>query len=279
MDLLIQTDTQTYELSKLGVLVKDIKAQSPTFETTRTAINFKNGKLFGGANYSEKKITVTGSYYADDEYADLEMQDKLNSLFATLKPFYISPMLRTSDMYDFERPGEKSGSPLKDVDDNLPYHYRYEVIIDGEIDYEFVGKSGAGLLSTFTVNFVTASLPFGVTLPEDETYTSGSTIPYNGTTAVSQLEWPFYFVLISTEAQETSFTFAIGDDVFSYKSDTVIKQGDVFELKGMSFLLNGLNINDKTNIQYFTFRPNEQIKISTDFKGEIELKNKVAFYV
>lgn len=279
MDLLVETNTQTYVLSNLGVFVKDVKASSPSIDISSTSINFKNGKLFSGATYGEKTITVTGSYYVEDAYADQEMQDKLNFLFARVEPFYISQMFRSGGQYDYERPGENTGSTLDNQQDPLTYHYRYKVLISDNIDYDFQGKSGAGLLTNISLEFKTVDIPYGMTLPEDEILTGARAIPYSGTADVSQLEWPFYFVLMSTQLQGNSFTFKVGDDVFTYTSDVAIKQGDVFELKGTSFLLNGLNVNDRTNIQYFKLRAQQESVIETDFIGEVELKNKIAFYV
>ncbi|GAK31995.1 phage tail protein [Weissella oryzae SG25] len=279
MDLLVETNNQTYVLSNTGVFVKDVKIGAPSIDISSNTINFKNGKLFSGATYSEKKITVSGSYYAENERMDQEMQDKLNFLFARTEPFYISQMFRSGGQYEYERPGQNTGSTLNNQDDPMPYHYRFKVLLSDNIDYDFQGKTGAGLLTNVSFEFKTVDIPFGMGQIENEILTDEGSIPYNGTADVSQLEWPFYFVLTSKQAQGKAFDFTVGTETFTYDGDVSIKAGDIFELRGTSFLLNGLNINDHTNIQYFMFKAQQENIIETNFIGDIELKNKIAFYV
>lgn len=281
MDLLIENDDLTVQLSALGVTVTDVKATNSSIDASREAVSYRNGRIFYGATYSEKKITITGYYYAEDEYDDQAFQDKLNGLLCSVEPYYISRMYLTTPLYSYERPGENKGFEIEKSEEHLPYIYRWRVVVDGNIDYEFQGRSEAGLLYALTINFITSDLPYGMTCPEDLDITSEKFIPYSGTAPCSQLEHPFVIELTSTSNQSSSFDFSLGNKKFTYTSDNPIKKGDVFELKGTSFLLNGLNINDKTNIEYFVLKPNNQaiIAIETTFQGQIKIINKVDFYL
>lgn len=281
MDLLVEKEDLTVQLSEMGLIVRDVKAPLSKMVTTRNDISFKNGKLFYGAVNSEKEITVSASYYADDDYLDLLFQDKLNALLGSQEPFYITRMYSLGDQYSFERPGESTGFDMTNSSRQFSYHYRWRVILSDVISYDFQGKNGKGLLTNVTISFVTSDIPFGISIPEDIDLTGSSFISYLGTADCSQLEWPFYFELTATEDQSNDFELSVNDKTFKYIGDKTIKKDDVFKIKGTSFLLNDLSINDKTNIEYFVLKPSSQNtnKISSDFKGTILLKNKVDFYL
>lgn len=281
MDLLVEKGNLTFQLSNMGVTVTDIQATNAQLESTRESISYRNGKIFYGAVCTEKTISVTGYYYAKDEFDDQLIQDNLNGLFVTNEPFYISRMYSTIPLYSYERPGQDKGFELQKSESQLPYKYHWKVLLSDAVGYSFQGRSNKGLLYQVTFSFITADIPYGMTQPEDIELKSGQYISYSGTADCSQLEYPFVLELTSTQAQGSSFSFAIDEQVFTYTSANAIKEGDVFELKGTSFLLNGLNINDKTNIQFFTLKSNNdnRMLLSTEFKGEILLKNKVEFYL
>lgn len=281
MDLLIEKSDLTLQLSMLGVTVTDVKASNTTVENKRESVNYRNGKIFYGANHTEKKITVKGFYYAENEYEDQVKQDELNGLFGGIEPFFISRMYSTFSLYHYERPGQSKGFNFQKSEEQLPYRYHWKVIIDGDIDYSFQGYSDKGLLYSITINFVTSDTPYGITWPEDIELRNNEYIAYSGTAPCSQLEYPFEIVLISSIDQAKTFSLSLGNQQFTYQGTTIIKKDDVFRLKGSSFLLNELNINDKTNIQYFTLMPNNENRmlVSTDFKGKITMKNKVEFYL
>lgn len=280
MDLLIEKEELTLQLSELDVLVTDVAVSIAKVESTRDSVNFRNGTVFRGAVHTEKSIVVSGYYYAKDEQDDQIKQDSLNGIFGESIPFFISRMFSSTPLYSFERPGEISSLDLDKMYQQTPYKYRWEVILDSDITYSFQGKSEKGLLYQFSIPFVTSDLPYGITRPKDEPLNENY-IRYAGTAPCSQLEHPFILELTATTKQNGNFSFTIGDQEFTYKSDGEINVGDVFALKGFEFLLNGVNINGKTNIQFFTLKPsrNKIIPIKTNFKGEIILKNKVEFYV
>lgn len=280
MDLLIDKGGGSYRLSELGIVVKDVKATGPKLNSTRNNVNFRNGKIYYGSVYEEKNITVTGSYYAVDEYDDQLIQDRINSLIMTSEPFYVSKMYSIQGLYEFERPGETTNPDFTNFANQRAYHYRWRVIASDNVDYDFQGKSGAGLLTNITISLTTADIPYGISQPQDIDLTGQSYLSYKGTAVCSQLEWPFSINMVANSAQGSSFSLTIGNQKFTY-AGAAIKQNDVFELKGDSFLLNGLNINDKTNIQYFSIGPSSTgvIPISSDFKGTIVIKNMVNMYL
>ncbi|WP_208422095.1 phage tail domain-containing protein [Latilactobacillus fragifolii] len=280
MDLLIDKGGGSYRLSELGIVVKDVKATGPKLNPTRNNVNFRNGKIYYGSVYEEKNITVTGSYYAVDEYDDQLIQDRINSLIMTSEPFYVSKMYSVQGLYEFERPGETTNPDFTNFANQRAYHYRWRVIASDNVDYDFQGKSGAGLLTNITISLTTADIPYGISQPQDIDLTGQSYLSYKGTAVCSQLEWPFSINMVANSAQGSGFSLTIGNQQFTY-AGAAIKQNDVFELKGDSFLLNGLNINDKTNIQYFSIGPSSTgvIPISTDFKGTIVIKNMVNMYL
>lgn len=282
MDLQIEKDGQVIRLSDFGVIMTGFVPGSPSVNTSRDDINFKNGKLFNGATHSERKITLSGYYVAENNNADRELQDELNALFASLVPYKITEMIGSGDMYGYERPGQTTGFNYQDGTQSL-YKYGYKVLLDDVISYDFQGKTDGGLLTAVSLSFVTADIPYGITKASNVTLTGKTSILYDGTASISQLDWPFYLQLTASADQGYTFDVVIDGVKFTYTATgkEPIKLGDKFDLKGISFTLNGRNINDQTNIQYFTLRPtaNKQLAFSTTFVGDVVLKNKVDFYV
>lgn len=283
MDLKIISGKSTYLLSKLGVFMTSMEVSSPKINVTSNAISYKNGNVFEGATHSEKSIEVKGYYYAKDELDDLNIRDKLNSIFGSLTPYRIVQMLGSGEQYSFERPGEKSGDLLSNVGSDKEYKYGFNVLMPDSIDYEFQGKSTNGLLSSVSFSFVTSGLPYGSTVATNIDLTNKTVIPYDGTATVSQFDWPFYLEMVSTVSQGYTFDVVIDGIKFTYtaKGKININVGDVFIIRGYSTTLNGNNVNDQTNIEYFKFRPtdNKALPYSTTFKGNVTLKNKIDFYI
>lgn len=282
MDLYIEKDGLKTRMSSLGVLVQDIQVSNAAVESNRKRINGKNGNLFMGATHTEKKISVVGKYYVSDELQDELMKDRLNGIFADTEPYFITRMYSTGTIYEFERPGQKLGFDLLKPDKQRKYHYRYKVLLDGEIDYSFQGFSDAGLLYEISFTLVTADVPFGMTEPDTiELSGEGGFIEYKGTAPCIQLEWPWAVQVIANSSPGTKFTVTIGDRTLSYEGKKSIVSGDIFLLEGSSFTLNGLNINDQTNFEYFVLEPSERgfISYSTSMNSaSIQLLNKVDFY-
>lgn len=282
MDLYIEKDGLKTRMSSLGILVQDVKVSNATVESNRKRINGKNGHLFMGATHVEKKISVAGKYYVPDELQDELMKDRLNGIFADTNPYFITRMYSTGTIYGFERPGQKQGFDLFKSENQRKYHYRYKVLLDGEIDYSFMGYSSCGLLYEVSFTFVTADIPFGMTEPDTiDLSGKGGFIEYKGTATCSQLEWPWGVQVIANSSPGIAFTVTIGNRTFRYEGNKSITPGDVFLLEGSSFTLNGLNINDQTNLEYFILEPSEQgfIPYSTSMiSASIKLLNKVDFY-
>lgn len=278
MDCLVEKDGVKTELSSMNFLVTDFKDSSPSVKASRKEINSRSGFVFNGATHSQKNIGITGKFVADSAYEMEEMKDDLNALFSNDEPFYITKMLPVGDLYEFELPGQTEGFELLGMPTE-PYKYRYKVLVENEIDYSFVGKSNAGFLTEFSISLKTAELPFGETLPKDEVITK-SFINYRGTAKCSQLEWPWIVKLTSTETQPGKFVFTIGDRTFESFSPTPLASGDIFLIKGIETLKNGSNFNDSTNYEHFILNPStsKRVPVSTNFKGKIELLNKVELY-
>ncbi|HFZ4647362.1 TPA: phage tail protein, partial [Enterococcus faecalis] len=82
MDLKIEKENLSTRMSSLGVLVIDINSTNSIVEINTKKIDGTNRSLFLGATHSEKKITVSGYYYVENELQDEYMKDKLNGTFA-----------------------------------------------------------------------------------------------------------------------------------------------------------------------------------------------------
>lgn len=280
MDYLIETNTEKIRLSSLGILVTDYKENGIETEVNQNSISGRNGYVLTKGKFTKKEITVTGIYYKKNQYEDDRMRDRLNGLFSILDPFYITKMYPAeSDLYNYENPGETAKFDLLNVK-HFPYFYRHKVLLSEPISFEFQGMSKLGILTKCTFNFKTAESPFGMTIPLDENLTGKNTIAYKGTAPCSQLEWPFQIKIEVTADWGNILNFTIGKRTLTYKGDNKLKKGDIISLNGFSNTLNGININDKTNCEYFILEPNfkEVIDYHCDIASNIYILNKIEFY-
>lgn len=277
MDLLIEQDRVETKLSSFGLFSIDVKDTSPTVTKDRRSVKHRNGYLPSKLIFNEKQINVSAYFYARNQYEFEEKKDDLNRLLMSPEAYFITKMIPTKTAYGFELPGQTSSKDLLKLD-TTAYKYRYQVTASSPIAFEFRGLSGKGLLYQVSIAFETDAYPFGMTKPKNETVTGGF-IRYDGTTDCSQLEWPWYLKMTG-HSGSSNFYVTVGKRRFDYKH-ALINATDTFLLKGTETTLNGLNVNDKTNYEHFVLTPeqNKQVPFSTDFKGKIELINKVEFYV
>lgn len=279
MDLLIDNQGVKTKLSELGLFLIDFNDDSISIDRERNTIKNRSGFKPSQNVFREKIIEVGAKLLVSDLYALEERKDSLNALLATKNSYYVTKLLPIKNsLYDFETPGQKTGFDLLKIQ-TKEYKYRYQVFLSNQISYDFIGKTDEGLLYDVSFSLVTDSLPFGQTKPVNEVLT-GNLINYAGTADCSQLEYPFFFRLTATEASIGQFYFSVGNQRFEYKNALDIKVNDTFLLKGFENTLNSSNINSKTNYQHFILQatPTKKLSFSTNFKGKVELMNKVELY-
>ena len=278
MDALITKDGVETRLSSIGLLVTDFQDSSPSVTTNKREVTNRSGYIFSGAVHKEKRIVVSGTFVVPNAYALEEKKDEINGLISNDEPFYITKLLPTASLDDFELPGQKTSELNLLTIPHHAYKYRYKIIVENELSYTFVGFSAAGIRMKFSFEGKTAELPFGETIPK--TVLVSTSIDYAGTAKCSQLEWPWIVKLTANQSQDGSFFLKIGDRTFTYQTQTALENGDILLLKGVEVTLNGLNVNDKTNYEHFILVPanTNKIGIQTNFKGTIQLLNFVELY-
>lgn len=279
MDLLITHANAETKLSQLGIYNIKIADSTPSVEVDRRTVKGRNGYIHDGITLRQKVIKVTGRLAVASLSAFMEKQDELAGWLYDDEPYFVTKMHPVQDdLYGFELPGAKKGDLNLLEIPHTAWKYRYKVHIGNEIDYSFIGKSAAGLKYNISFELVTAELPFGETAPRDIVL-SGGVIPYNGTAALSQLEVP-YVVELTASASQTNFFLEIDGRRWIYNhTSTPIKEGDKLRLSGVEnviykgMALPDLNINIRTNYEYFVIRPNpqKQVRYSTDFRGTIKI--------
>ena len=278
MDALILKDGVETRLSSIGLLVTDFKDSSPSVVANRREVANRSGYIFNGAVHKSKQISVTGTFIVPSAYALEEKKDEINGLVSNDEPFYITKMIPTREIYEYQNPGETTGFDLLEIP-HTKYRYRYKVITENSIQYDFLGNHKGGLLTRFSISLITADIPYGLTEPTDESI--NHYIYYEGTAKCSQLEHPWSIKLVAGENQPGDFSVSIGDKVFTHRSVNEIKKGDTFILKGVETLYNGKNVNARTNYAHFVLTPKNKglNEFSTNFKGSYEILNKVEFYI
>lgn len=279
MDLLIEKDGQSQKLSGLGLYNITVEDSSPAVELSRRTVKGRNGYIFDGLTYTEKKISVTARLSAGSMEDFLNKKDELTRWVLGDDSFYITKLYQNvNNIYDFQTPGQTTGDlNLAQLPHNN-WKYRYNVVGDGQIEFDFIGNSEAGIKYNVSFSFVTAELPYGETIPRDLALSANS-FPYNGTAPLSQLEVPF-IVELTANADNTDFFLEIDGRRFTYRHmETPLRSGQKLLLKGVETAIyqgpttQDLNVNNRTNYEYFVIRPkpNRSINWFTNFKGTVKI--------
>lgn len=277
MDLLIEKDGQARKLSELGLYNIAVDDSSPTVDISTRTVKGRNGRIFDGLTYTEKTIEVKARLTVPTMEAFFDKKDELNRYVLGDDGFYITKMHpERDDLYEFELAGQTTGELNLRAIPHRAWKYRYKVVNNGSVEYEFIGKSSAGLKYNVSFSFVTAELPYGETVPKDITLSTNA-FDYAGTATLSQLEVPF-IVELTANAQQTNFFLEIDGRRFTYNhAQTPIQSGDKLKLKGIETQLftgsTGDNVNNRTNFEYFVIKPkaNKKIPWSSNFKGTIKI--------
>ena len=277
MDLLIEKDGQVRRLSNLGLYNISVDDSSPAVDISTRTVKGRNGRIFDGLTYTEKTIEVKARLTVPTMEAFFDKKDELNRYVLGDDGFYITKMYPESDdLYEFELAGQTTGELNLRAIPHRAWRYRYKVVNNGSVEYEFIGKSSAGLKYNVSFDFVTAELPYGETIPKDITLLSNS-FDYSGTATLSQLEVPF-IVELTANTQQTNFYLEIDGRRFTYNhTETPIQPGNKLMLKGIETQLFtgsiGNNVNNRTNFEYFVIKPKADgiIPVFTNFKGEIRI--------
>lgn len=277
MDLLIEKDGQIRRLSDLGLYNITVDDSSPAVDISTRTVKGRNGRIFDGLTYTEKTIEVKARLTVPTMEDFFDKKDELNRYVLGDDGFYITKMRPTQDhFYGFELPGKTTGELNLRTIPHRVWKYRYKVVNNGSVEYEFIGKSSAGLKYNVSFGFVTAELPYGETIPKNITL-SADTFDYEGTAILSQLEVPFIVELTAND-QQTNFFLIIDGRRFTYQhAETPIRSGQKLLLRGIETVLadgtNETNVNNRTNFEYFVIRPKINGKISwlTNFRGTIKI--------
>lgn len=277
MDLLIEKDGQARRLSELGLYNIAVDDSSPAVDISTRTVKGRNGRIFDSLTYTEKTIEVKARLTVPTMEAFFDKKDELSRYVLGDDGFYITKMHpERDDLYEFELAGQTTGELNLRTIPHRAWKYRYKVVNNGSVEYEFIGKSSAGLKYNVSFGFVTSELPYGETVPKDLTL-STNTFDYAGTATLSQLEVPF-IVELTANAQQTNFFLEIDGRRFLYNHvQTPIQAGDKIKLMGVETRLYtgsiGDNVNNRTNFEYFVIKPkaNKKIPWSSNFKGTIKI--------
>lgn len=277
MDLLIEKDGQARRLSELGLYNIAVDDYSPAVDISTRTVKGRNGRIFDGLTYTEKTIEVKARLTIQTMEAFFDKKDELNRYVLGDDGFYITKMHpERDDLYEFELAGQTTGELNLRTIPHRAWKYRYKVVNNGSVEYEFIGKSSAGLKYNVSFGFVTSELPYGETVPKDITLSTNA-FDYAGTATLSQLEVPFV-VELTANAQQTNFFLEIDGRRFTYNhAQTPIQSGDKLKIKGIETQLftgsTGENVNNRTNFEFFVIKPkaNKKIPWSSNFKGTIKI--------
>ena len=271
MDLLITKGTTSVKLSDYGFYNIDIDDSAPEISLDKRSVSGRNGTVFGGATFTDKKIKATGRVSVATIQDFMAKKDDINGLLLDDEPFYITKMYpNNADFYNYQTPGQTTGDLDLIGQGHTAWHYRWKVTAS-EPAFSFVGNSGQSLKYDFSVVFTTAEMPYGETKAKDITL-SGGNFTYAGTAKLSQLEVPFVVELTSTGGQ-SNFYLEIGKRRFEYTQSGNINSGDVFKITGIGTTKNLVNVNAKTNYGYFVIEPTptKTVTYKTNFNGAIKI--------
>lgn len=275
MDLLITNGTLSAKLSDKGIVTTDFDESTPSLTPNTLSFKGRNGKLNFGGDYTDKKLSYNG-YMQSSNQSDYESKRNwLYQLLGSSTPYYITPIYSDSSQYDFERPGESTGSKLGQLG-GIESNKRYYVTLDDTFAPELAGSVNGKQIYKLSISFVTAVLPFGETKPKTATVTNS--IPYAGTVKASQLEVPFYIQLTAKQTA-SAISLKIGSRTWTYSG--TVASGDVFKIGGVYNLKNTLSVNDNTNLEYFTLDPSAvgTVAVTCSITATIEIHDYKELYL
>lgn len=275
MDLLITNGTLSAKLSDKGIVTTDFDESTPSLTPNTLSFKGRNGKLNFGGDYTDKKLSYNG-YMQSSNQSDYESKRNwLYQLLGSSTPYYITPIYSDSSQYDFERPGESTGSKLGQLG-GTESNKRYYVTLDDTFAPELAGSVNGKQIYKLSISFVTAVLPFGETKPKKATVTNS--IPYAGTVKASQLEVPFYIQLTAKQTA-SAISLKIGSRTWTYSG--TVASGDVFKIGGVYNLKNTLSVNDNTNLEYFTLDPSAvgTVAVTCSITATIEIHDYKELYL
>lgn len=161
MDLLVEKlDGSRYYLSQYKVLITDFEESAPSVTRNSKQLDQRNGNIDFGGWHTDKTITITGYYRADDMDEEEMLREKLYALLSDPDGYYIT-QLKTTPNVAMERPGDTSGG-YYDKLSNYPSHKRFLVYTEAP-EMELVGNVNGTLLYKLTAEFKTMKLPYGET--------------------------------------------------------------------------------------------------------------------
>lgn len=280
IDLLITKDNNEVTLSSQWVTVQDVDYSSASLDVNRRVVKGRSGYIHAGTRYDNKVIKAAGKIKVKDIMEYHQVKDHLNGLLVDETPYYVTPLMPSREsLYDFELPGENEGDVKFNDEHKFSIGYRFKVVCENGLDIAFLGKTNAGLLFNFSLEFITAELPFGETIPRNFDITSKQFL-YKGTAKNSQLEYPWQLKLTSNANQSGKFTINLDGKVFQYDSNIQITPGDTFLIEATGTLKNGVNVSEYTNYEYLELRPlnGEMNSLLTEFKGKIEILDYIELY-
>lgn len=213
MDLLVEKlDGSRYYLSQYKVLVTDFEESAPAVARNSKQLDQRNGSIDFGGWHTEKTISVTGYYRADDIDEEENLREKLYALLSDPDGYYIT-QLKTTPETAVERPGETSGG-YYDKLTNYPSHKRFLVYTEAP-ELELAGNVNGTLLYKLSVEFKTIKLPYGETPAKDVAIDS----PYKGL--------PVNFLKDSSfESGQTPANYAWGDAKLDNRTFSVVEKPD-----------------------------------------------------
>ncbi|MCP0885922.1 phage tail family protein [Ligilactobacillus sp. WILCCON 0076] len=276
MDLKITTlDGTSVKLSDYGASLIAFDEEPAEIDRTTQSFNGRNGSLDYGGRYTSKKITATILMKSDSISDDLSKQQQINGLLSNIDGYYIQQLYSDDGLYDFSRPGENTGE-ITFAGGDTTANKRFLVYRSDTNSPDFQGKAGDKLLSTWEFEFKTKELPFGESITQDISVSSGGSVQYGGTIANNQLESGWYVQITASEAKSAGFDFTIGSN--HWECSQTIESGDVIKLAGITNLLNGVNFNALTNAKYFVLNPGTN-KVTSTLAGTIILKDVKNLYL
>ncbi|EJF01238.1 phage tail domain-containing protein [Liquorilactobacillus mali] len=276
MDLKITTlDGTSVKLSDYGASLIAFDEGPAEIDRTTQSFNGRNGSLDYGGRFTSKTVTATILIEASSISDDLSKQQQINGLLLNIDGYYIQQLYSDNGLYDFLRPGQTSGE-ITFASGDTAASKRFLVYRSDTNSPEFVGRVGDKLRSTWELEFTTKELPFGETITQDISVSSGGSVDYGGTVANNQLESGWYVQITASEAKSAGFDFTIGSH--QWECSQAIESGDVIKLAGITNLLNGVNFNALTNAEYFVLSPGKNVVTST-LAGTIVLKSVKNLYL
>lgn len=270
-------------LSDLGFAVLDFDDSAANVTADFTNMKGRNTRIFEGATYGSRTITVTVRFRVSNQKAYDAAKMKLHQYVSSDSISSLGMWFDNLrwDVYNFKQPDSLTEpitflsaahfTYLKNNSEKSAYYYR--VFLSGEPTYKLVTYDSSSFIYEAQLTFVTADVPFRIKALSGWPVSLGSTVPYMGTYPLRQIDWPFT-IEVSISSSASSISLQTGSSIWTLNRS--VSSGSSLDISATTVRLNGQDVTQYSDLTDLQIVKNGTI--ASNVNGSVNIRNGLEFY-